>query len=65
MRKTLKFLDCVSIHPDTISTFQANSMILNVHIDASYITEPKARSRAGGHFFLSNNKKMQKIMGQF
>ena len=30
-------------------------MILNVHSDASYLTEPKAQSRAGGHFFLSNN----------
>ena len=28
-------------------------MILAVHSDASYLSEPKARSRAGGHFFLS------------
>ena len=26
-----------------------------MHSDASYLSEPKARSRAGGHFFLSNN----------
>ena len=30
-------------------------MILAVHSDASYLSEPKAKSRAGGHFFLSNN----------
>ena len=30
-------------------------MILAVHSDASYLSEPKARSRAGGHFFLSTN----------
>ena len=31
-------------------------MVRNIHSDASYLTEPKARSRAGGHFFLSKNK---------
>ena len=30
-------------------------MILAVHSDASYLSEPKARSRAGGHFFLSTS----------
>ena len=27
-------------------------MILNIHSDASYLTAPKSRSRAGGHYFL-------------
>ena len=30
-------------------------MILAVHSDASYLSKPKARSRAGGHFFLSHD----------
>jgi hypothetical protein len=30
-------------------------MILAVHSDASYLSEAQARSRAGGHFFCSNN----------
>ena len=30
-------------------------MILAGHSDASYLSEPNARSRAGGHFFLSSN----------
>ena len=30
-------------------------MVLAIHSDASYLSEPKARSRAGGHFFLSEN----------
>jgi hypothetical protein len=29
-------------------------MKLAAHSDASYLSEPKARSRAGGHVFLSN-----------
>ena len=30
-------------------------MVLAIHSDASYLNESKARSRAGGHFFLSND----------
>ncbi len=30
-------------------------MVLAVHRNASYLSKPKARSRAGGHFFLSND----------
>ena len=40
---------------EEILTFNASDMKLAVHSDASYLSEPKARSRAGGHFFLSNN----------
>ena len=32
-------------------------MILQIHSDASYLTEPKARSRVAGHFFLGKNTK--------
>ena len=32
-------------------------MILNVHNDASYLCKSKAKIRAGGHFFLSNNER--------
>ena len=30
-------------------------MVLAGHIDAPYLSETKARSRSGGHFFISNN----------
>ena len=30
-------------------------MVLAVHSDASHLSESKARSRAGGHFFISND----------
>jgi len=32
----------------------ASDMKLAVHSDASYLSEPRTHSRAGGHFFLSN-----------
>jgi hypothetical protein len=34
-------------------------MILHIHSDASYLTESKARSRAGGHHFHSDNPSNQ------
>jgi hypothetical protein len=30
-------------------------MVLSSHSNASYLLETNARSRAGGHFFMSNN----------
>ena len=40
---------------DAILTYSASDMVLAVHSDAGYHSKPKARSRAGGHFFLSTN----------
>ena len=53
--KTKQFLDYAASHPDAIITYKASDMVLATHSDASYLSEPKARSRAGGHFFLSND----------
>ena len=49
------FLDYAASHQDAILTYQASDMVLIVHSDASYLSEPKARSRAGGHFFMSSD----------
>ena len=49
-----QFLDYAATHPDTRIRFIASEMQLWIHSDASYLSEPKARSRAGGYFFLSN-----------
>ena len=32
--------------------FRATDMVMNIHSDVSYLSEPKSRSRACGHFFL-------------
>ena len=39
-------------------TFKASKVELAAHSDASYLSEPKAHSRAGGHFFLSDGTAM-------
>ena len=53
-RRTNHFLDYVATHPDATLKFHASDMILWAHSDASYLSEPKARSRAGGFYYLSS-----------
>jgi len=47
-------LDYCHTHPDATICYFASEMILQIHSDSSYLTEPKARSRAGGHYFLGS-----------
>ena len=54
MKRVNQFLDYMWTHPDAKIRYRASDMILNVHSDASYLSAPKARSRAGGYFFLGS-----------
>jgi len=49
-----QFLDYMATHPDTKICYRASDMVLNVHSDASYLSAPKACSRADGYFFLDS-----------
>ena len=55
MQKVMQFLDYAATHPDAIITYRASDMVLAGHSNASYLSETKARSRAGGHFFISSD----------
>jgi hypothetical protein len=56
MRHTQQLLDYLATQEDAVLTYNASNMILAVHSDApSYLSKPKAQSRAGGHFFLSSD----------
>jgi hypothetical protein len=55
MKKVQQFLDYASTHPDVIVTYHVSDMVLAGHSNTSYLSKSKARSRAGGHFFMSNN----------
>ena len=55
LKKAQKFMDYASTHPDAILTYRSSDMHLAVVSDASYLSKPKARSRAGGHFFLASD----------
>ena len=49
-----KFLNYAATHPDAAIQYKPSQMILRVHIDTSYLSEPLAWSRVGGHFYLGN-----------
>ncbi len=56
MQKCLQFLDYAASQKDAIVTYQASDTRLAIHSNASYLSEPKARSRAGGHMFMAGNE---------
>ena len=52
-----QFLDYAASHPNATLRFRKSDMQLKVHSDASYLSESKARSRYGGHFYLGTKLK--------
>jgi hypothetical protein len=58
MQKCLQFLDYAASQDDAIVTYRASDMKLAIHSDASYLSEPKARSRAGGHMFMARTEEI-------
>jgi hypothetical protein len=54
MKRVNQFINYMWTHPDAKIRNRTSDMILNVHSDASYLSAPKARSRAGGYFFLGS-----------
>ena len=57
------FLDYCATHPEATIRFYASDMILKIHSDASYLSEPEAKSRAGGYFYLGNKDDSMKNNG--
>ena len=55
--KIQQLLDYLSTHREATIRYVASDMILNINSDASYLSEPRARSRIGGIFFLGSNPK--------
>ena len=54
MEKTIQLLDYLATHPAAKIQFHALAVNLNIHSDASYLSEPRARSRLTGYFFLGD-----------
>jgi hypothetical protein len=55
-----QFLDYVASQDKAILTYKASNIVLAIHSDASYLSKPKACSRAGGHMFMASNNKIPK-----
>jgi hypothetical protein len=49
-----QLLDYLATHPNAKVRYHKSDMILNIHSDASYLSETKARSRIAGHYFLGS-----------
>ena len=54
LEKAYQVLDYLATNPNAVVRFRASDMVLNIHSDASYLSEPNARSRACGHFFMGS-----------
>ena len=63
MKYCKQFLDYVASQEEAVLTYHASDMKLACHSDAGYLNERNARSRAGGHFFLSNNDTFPPLNG--
>ena len=53
-----KFLDFMTTQEEAVLTYRASDMVLAIHSDTSYLSEPKSHSRAGGHMFMAGNDKI-------
>ncbi len=54
IEKAYQVLDYLATHPDAKVRFWVSSMVMNIHLDVSYWTEPEACSRACSHFFMGS-----------
>lgn len=57
-KKINQLFDYAHTHPNAAIKFVASQMHLWVHTDASYLSETRARSRAGGYYFLSDKPQL-------
>jgi hypothetical protein len=48
-----QFLDYMAMQEDTILTYCASNMVLAIHSNASYLSEPKFCSHVGGYMFMA------------
>jgi hypothetical protein len=49
-------MDYIATQEEAILMYSAIHMILAIHSNTSYLSEPKAHSRAGGHTFMAGNE---------
>jgi hypothetical protein len=68
MQKTKQLLNYLATHLDMTVQFHISDMILNIHSNASYLSEANAHSQACKHFFMGrkpNPAQPIKLNGSF
>ena len=56
-KRCVQLLDYLASNSEAKVRYRASDMIMNIHSDASYLSEPSARSRTCGHFFMGSTPK--------
>jgi len=57
----VKLLNYATTHPNATIRYHASDMVLYIYSDTSYLSAPKACSRASGHFYLSDKPKQPTV----
>ena len=68
MERCIKLLDYLASNQEAKVRFHASDMVLNIHLDASYLSESGAQSRVCGIFFMGwmpKNGEPVKMNGAF
>ena len=52
---SLPLLDCVTTHSHATICYSASNMILAIHTNALYLSQPKAKSMAAAHFYFTKD----------
>ena len=60
-KQVTDFLNYGATNPDAVTEYRRSGIIIHIYLDTSHISEPEARIRAGGYFFLGpkSNTPMQ------
>ena len=53
-KKAAQLLNYLATHSKAVVRYYASDMILNIHSDATYLPESRARSRIAGEFFMGS-----------
>ena len=61
----MTFLYYAASQEEAFIAYHASDMVLACHSDASYLSEPGARIRAGGHFSCQVMQQFHPTMGKF
>jgi hypothetical protein len=54
IKATNQLLDYCPTHPNAIIEYRSSDIQLKIHSNASYLAEPKGRSRGGVHYYLGD-----------
>ena len=62
MERINQLLDYLATNPNATNRFYASDMVLNIHSDASYLSETKARSRFAGYYFIGSKPRKEEAI---